>query len=585
MAIASDQGWIGWAGADTLNRVLAGAGPAPEGIGFKLVDAENNLPDSGNYQTTVDFRAGYRAVWGVLAGVTSGGVGASVAVLEATGISKRYPGTRALDGVDLSVGCNDIHGLLGGNGSGKSTLIKILAGVAKADAGHIRVGATAAPAQAWSARAARAGGIRVVHQDPAVFRDMTVADNLAAGHGYATGGRGPHPHPRLGPGAPHGCWSSYGSTPPRPRQSHGCAPPHQTMLAIGRALQDVDAHDSSLLVLDEPTAALPRGEVEYAVFDALRRCAAEGQAILFVSHRLPEVLSLCSRVTVLRDGAKVTTTPTAGLDELDLGEPSSPDGGWPPLSTVRSRRWPTGPRCCTPGDWPTDRCGGWTWSCGRARSWASPACSGRVAPPCCACCSEICDRRAARSPSPDGPLDLRSPRAAIEAGIALVPEDRGRDAVFPSLDLDANLAAGVLREYWRGGLLRARRQREDSRGLVAEFGVKAVDVAQPLTALSGGNQQKMVLARCLRTRPRVLLLDNPTQGVDVAAREDIHRLVRVAAERGTAGLVVSDDFEELARLCDGVLVLRDGCLTAHLTASELTADRIGREVYGGSKQQ
>jgi ribose transport system ATP-binding protein len=151
------------------------------------------------------------------------------------------------------------------------------------------------------------------------------------------------------------------------------------------------------------------------------------------------------------------------------------------------------------------------------------------------------------------------------------------------MTLDANISAAVVPQYWSGGALRARRQRRDAAGLLRTFNVKAVDAGQPPSALSGGNQQKMVLARWLRTKPKVLLLDNPTQGVDVGAREDIHQLVRSAAADGTATIVVSDDFDELARICDSVSVLRDGRFTAHLSGNDVTADQIARRVYEGSE--
>lgn len=501
-------------------------------------------------------------------------------VLEVSRITKRYARTLALDRVDLTVSRHEIHALLGGNGSGKSTLIKILAGVEKAESGgHIRIGTTSVAAQSWSPRAAHGAGVRVVHQDRGVFLDMSVADNLAAGHGYLTG---------IGFRVKKSQWHEHTQrvlerldidAAPTTIVSR-LRPSTQTMIAIGRALQDLDHDtDTGLLILDEPTAALPRGEVEL-LFTALRRCAAAGQSILFVSHRLPEVLSLCSTVTVLRDGVKVASQPTAGLHELDLGEmvagrklanvahrPELALSQRP--SVVQVRGLSHGPLHDLDLDLRAGQVLGVAGLLGSGRTTLLRLIFGDL-------------RAKAGRLNIDGmPATLRRPGEAVAKGVALVPEDRARDALFGSMTLDQNLAAVMVRRYWRGGILRDWRQWVDSNRLLGKFNIKAVDPGQPPTALSGGNQQKMVLARWLRTNPKVLLLDNPTQGVDVGAREDIHGLVRAAAEHGAAVLIVSDDYDELARVSDSVVVLRDGQFTSHLYGSELTADRIARAVYGG----
>jgi ribose transport system ATP-binding protein len=508
------------------------------------------------------------------------GMEARASILEAFAITKRYARTVALNGVDLAVSRQEIHALLGGNGSGKSTLIKILAGVEKADSGgQIRVGTTASAADAWSPRAAYAAGIRVVHQDPGMFADMSVADNLAAGHGYLTGigfrVKTPqwHEHTRR-------VLSRLNIDATPTTIMSRLRPSTRTMIAIGRALQDIDETDAGLLILDEPTAALPRGEVDL-LFAALRRCAAEGQSILFVSHRLTEALSLCSTVTVLRDGVKIASQPTAGLDELDLGElvagrklatvthrPERALSQQP--SAVQALGLKCGPLRQLDLDLRVGEVLGIAGLLGSGRTTLLRLIFGDVAPE-------------AGTLVIDGkPVLLRGPSDAVARGVALVPEDRAKDALFSSMTLDQNVAAVVVRRYWRSGVLRSRRQWQESKTLLDAFKVKAEDPGQPPTALSGGNQQKMVLARWLRTKPKVLLLDNPTQGVDVGAREDIHGLIRTAAEEGAAVLIVSDDYDELARVSDSVAVLRNGQIASHLYGSDLTADRIARVIYGGS---
>ena len=481
----------------------------------------------------------------------------------------------ALDNVHVTVAGGEIHALLGGNGSGKSTLIKVLAGVEKAESGGtITLGGAASTTESWTPRAARTAGIRVVHQDPAVFASMTVADNMAAGRGFSTGfgyrirRREWHRH-TANVLARFAIDADPGDAMSRLR------PSTQTMVAIARALQDQDESGASVLILDEPTAALPVGEVE-RLFSALRGYAAAGQSILFVSHRLPEVLDLCGSVTVLRDGVNVASTRTAGLDEHDLAEmvvgrrlaavSHQRDGQrGEPLLTVQGLS--TGPLSQLDLSVRAGEVLGVAGLLGSGRTTLLRTLFGDV-------------RHTEGSISLAGrPMRLRSPADAIEQGVALVPEDRAGDALFASLDLDANLSATVVDRYWRAGYLRSRRQRRDSRALFDTFGIKAHDVRQNPGSLSGGNQQKVVVARWMRTQPRLLLLDNPSQGVDVGARADIHALIREAAGGGTAAVVVSDDFDELAMLCDRVVVLKNGRFTDQLSGGELTGDGIARAVY------
>jgi ribose transport system ATP-binding protein len=502
-------------------------------------------------------------------------------VLELSRITKRYSRTLALDRVDLVVSRQEIHALVGGNGSGKSTLIKILAGVEKADVGgQIRIDGTSAAAHSWSPHAAHSAGIRVVHQDRGVFLDMSVADNLAAGHGYLTG---------FGFRVKTAQWHKHTQrvlerldidAAPATVVSR-LRPATQTMVAIGRALQDLgEKTGRGLLILDEPTAALPRGEVNL-LFAALRRCAAAGQSILFVSHRFPEVLSLCSSITVLRDGVTVASQPTAGLGELDLsklvaGHKFANIAHRPEVvvdrrpSVVRIRSLTYGSLRNLDLDLRAGEVLGVAGLLGSGRTTLLRLIFGDLQP------------AAGTMTVDETSVKWRRPGHAVAKGVALVPEDRARDAVFASMTIDRNLAAAVVRRYWQGGILRDRRQWRESEALLGAFGIKAEDPNQPPTALSGGNQQKIVLARWLRTNPKVLLLDNPTQGVDVGARADIHGLIRAAAKNGATVLIVSDDYEELARVSDRVVVLRGGQFTSHLCGSELTGDSIARAIYGGT---
>lgn len=498
-------------------------------------------------------------------------------VLEAVCISKRYPGTVALDKVDLRLGAGEIHALLGRNGSGKSTLIKILAGVEKAEpGGSIQICATSATTESWSSRDARAAGIRVVHQDPAVFANMTITDNLAAGHGFTTG---------WGHRIRRTAWHSHVQqvldrfaidASPKELVSR-LRPATQTMVAIARALQDQCDGTSSLLILDEPTAALPLGEVDL-LFSALRRYSENGQSILFVSHRLSEALDLCSRVSVLRDGRNVVSMSASGLDEDDLAEMLVGH-----RLAQRARHIDVKVRHqellsvtgLTAG--PLDSLD-MTLGAGEILGVAGLLGSGRTTL-LRALFGDMKDAEACICLEGKN-VSIDSPAAAIAHNFALVPEDRAGDALFASLDLNANLSAAVVKQYWLVGRLHTGRQRRDSHGLFRDFNIKALSTRQWPRALSGGNQQKVVVARWLRREPRVLLLDNPSQGVDVGARADIHELIRVAANRGAAVVVVSDDFDELALLCNRVTVLKSGKLVGAITGPGLSGDRIAHEVYG-----
>ncbi|MGI8329928.1 sugar ABC transporter ATP-binding protein [Actinomadura scrupuli] len=494
-------------------------------------------------------------------------------------LSKTYAGTLALHGVDLDIRPGEIHALVGGNGSGKSTLIKLLAGVVPADEGGAvaAAGGPRTPVEHWSADRAHAAGLRFVHQQAAIFPELTVAENLAIGAGFPTAPRtGPlHPVARIR-------WRElHARTRALLERYHVQAEPttpvrllraaDRSRVAIVRALQDRDEADSGILVLDEPTAALPEQEAE-ELLAALRRYAAAGQTILYVSHRLGEVLSLADRVTVLRDGRRVATVEAADLTEPQLVE----------LIVGRSldRLFPeaTAHTGCEESLGVAGLAGGpltgvdLSLRYGEVLGIAGLLGSGR---------SELLRMIFGAHPVDAGtisldrrPVRFASPAAAMAAGIAYVPEERQADAVFAGEPVRHNLSAGRAGAYYRWGLLRHGRERAATRRSMTEFLVRAASDRLPIEALSGGNQQKVVLARWLRERPRVLLLDEPTQGVDVGARSEIYELVRRATRAGTSVLLVASDPEELAHVCDRVAVLRGGRITtvvdAPLDAHQLT---------------
>lgn len=502
--------------------------------------------------------------------------GAQDAVLRAIGVSKTFSGTTVLKDASLSVSRGEVHALLGGNGSGKSTFIKVLAGVYRADpGGTIEIGGTTAPADSWSASTAKARGLHFVHQDPAVFPLLTVAENMAIGRGFETGVGG-----RIDWRATRRRTAevlerfSIPATPDTPVAA--LRPADRTMVAIARALQDQEGAHDGVLVLDEPTASLPVSEVD-VLLTALRRYAEAGQTIVYVSHRLGEVLDLADTVTVLRDGDVVGTRPVPGLTEPQLiemivGRPLADVFPEPrrhedrPV-VLRVRDLAAGPLTGVDLDLHEGEVLGIAGLLGSGRSELLRALFGDL------------PRRSGQVALNGEPYSPRRPSQAMAAGVAMVPEDRGAEAMFGDLSVRENLSAAVVKSYWSRGRLNHRRERDEARGLVSQFGVRPQTDAPPAGTLSGGNQQKLVMARWLRREPKVLLLDEPTQGVDVNARADIYAHIRAAVARGTAVLIVTSDFEELAHVADRVLVLRDGRVAAEVTGKEITAHRLTELAY------
>jgi len=487
-------------------------------------------------------------------------------------LSKTFPGTRALAGVDLDLRPGEIHALVGGNGSGKSTLIKILAGVYDADpGGTIEVGGRgAAPATGWTPRDAFAAGLRFVHQNPGIFLDLTVAENIAVGAGFPTGPAGnvrwgalrartreliDRYHLRAAPDAP----------------MRLLRPADRTMVAIARAFQDREENQHGILVLDEPTTALPVADVEL-LLTALRRFAAEGMTILYVSHRIDEVLSLAGRVSVLRDGRLVGTVDAAGTTEAGVvgmivgrrleagaGAGPAPEGARPVLEV---RGLTGGPVRSADLTLREGEVLGLAGLLGAGQSELLRMLFGALP----AVAGEVVVEGAARR--------FRGPADAMAAGIGYVPSERAAEALFASMTVRENVSAGSIGRYFRGLRLRHDEESRDVVAAMREFLIRAGSDAAPAFTLSGGNQQKMVLARWLRRRPRILLLDEPTQGVDVGSRQEIYALLHRAAEAGTSTIVVSSDFGELERLCHRVAVMRRGLIVAELRAPHIDEHRL-----------
>ena len=502
----------------------------------------------------------------------------SVVVLEIDQISKAFGETQALRDASFEVRKGSIHALLGGNGSGKSTLIKILAGVETADAGRVIVSGVEHDARRISPEVSRGAGLHFVHQQSSTFAELSVAENLHIGRGFETGRGGRIRWSRVRDRT-ESLLARFQIDAKPDQQVGELGRARQTMLAIARALQDQEEADTGVLVLDEPTSSLPATEVD-VLFAALQRYARDGQSILFVTHRLDEVMGISDRATMLRDGHVVGTVERSNMTEDGLVE----------LMVGRAVTQQAKPSHVQPGANVVFSCSGLSGGPllsvelelrrGEILGVAGLLGSGR---------STLLRMIMGLSRPDGGTMTLggvsyepASIQDAMKANLGYVPEDRVREAAFLELSVADNVSMTVLDQYYRRGVFQHRVERADARTVMSDFGVKARSERAPFGSLSGGNQQKVVLARWLRRAPQILLLDEPTQGVDIGARLEIHDLIREATGRGTSLVVVSSEFEELERLCDRVVVLQRGRIAADVRGEDMRAEQLERIAQGGA---
>ena len=492
-------------------------------------------------------------------------------------LSKTFPGQVALRDAALEIDEGEVHALVGQNGSGKSTLIKILAGFHQPDPSYV-VTMRGVDFEIGNAAAAHAAGIRFVHQDLGLVEAVSTVENLALGFGYdTTFGR------RIK-------WRSetkrakqllldlgFDINVRAPVATLGAA--ERTAVAIARALQDVES-GVSLVVLDEPTAALPGADVD-RLFDAVRRLKARGISVIFVSHHLEEVFEIADRVTVLRDGQvvgcrRVGELTMDSLIELIVGRKVVAESAH---RTVDQNATPrlvvehlVGPGidglsfAVRPGE-----VVGVTGLTGSGRDTLVGLLSGALI------------RFDGRVTIDGDELPNAQPRGALQRGLAFVPVNRVRNGLLPLMSVRSNLTIANVERNKQGWRLSHKAEREEAREWVDRLSVVTAGTEAPISTLSGGNQQKVMMARSFRLAPKVLLVDEPTQGVDIGAKEEIHAFVDQAAAGGTAVVVCSTDSSELARVCDRVLVMYRGAVTETITREQgLTAENIDRALLAGS---
>ena len=498
-------------------------------------------------------------------------------LVRAVEVSKSFSSTQALKQVSLAVRGGELHALVGANGSGKSTFVKILAGVEQADEGELLLEDRRIDARSTTPALARSAGFRFVHQDPGVFPELTVAENLAIGRGYPLGICGRIRWRQLRKRSIEDLDRAGISIPPD-RILGELNAAARTLVAIARALQESDGAPASVLVLDEPTSALPAKEVS-TLFGAIDHFRSMGLGILLISHRLGEIVGVADRVTVFRDGSVVADLDGSGLThdrlvEHIVGRPieqvfpqmPEPRSG---TSILEVRHLSVGALRDVSFEVRPGEVVGVAGLLGSGRSTLMRTLFGDLQP------------ESGQIVLEGHPVRLRSPREAIECGIGFIPEDRAREAAFSEQNVRGNLLAASISEFFVHGHMSLRRERHEARRLVAEFGIKTASEAASLFSLSGGNQQKVMVARWLRRRPRLILLDEPTQGVDVGARSDIYNLVRRAVDAGAAVLIVVSEFEELANVADRVLVLRGGRIVGDVRFPHVEANYLTDLAYAG----
>lgn len=483
-------------------------------------------------------------------------------LLEMRGITKTFPGVRALDRVSFELRTGEVHALVGENGAGKSTLIKILSGVHQADEGEILLDGRSVSVA--DPRTAQALGIAVIYQEPALFPHLTVLDNLYMGRHLRRGRLLDWPAMRARAAE---VLASLDVALNLHELVGRLSTAQQQQVAIARAL----LQDARVLVMDEPTAPLTTKDVA-TLFRLTRQIRARGVGVIFISHRLDEVFEVADRVTVLRDGRHMVTVPVADVTREELvrhmvgrtlatlypKSPSRPGAvalelrGAGKGAVVRDVSFAVryGEIVGLAG-----LVGSGRSTLARALFGLDPLDRGRV----------LVDGREVR---------ITDPRQARQLGIAYIPEDRQRQGLVLPFSIRANLGLVVLRQLSRYGFVDEEVEARLAREYSARLDVRAPGLEVPVAQLSGGNQQKVVVGKWLATRPRVLIMDEPTRGIDVGAKAEMHRLMDGLAAEGLAVLLISSELPELLGMCDRLVVMHRGRLAGILSREEATQERV-----------
>jgi len=500
-------------------------------------------------------------------------------VVSVRGLTKRFPGVVALAGADLDLHPGEVLGLIGKNGAGKSSLIKVLAGVQKADEGEVLIDGEPLPHH-YAPHVAHKLGLAFVHQELGNFPALTVAENVALGTRYPRRAGLLIDRRQLRRRVQAVLDELEADIDPRAHAAD-LTPVQQRVVMIARALY----HEARVLVLDEPSVSLTVEEIGH-LHAIVRRLRERGQSVVYVSHRLNEIVSLTDRVVVMQDGRVTLERPTRELDEAALvqaiaGEAVAAPAARPaPVRAVRREQPVLSVRGLSRP--PRVHDVSFDLHAGEILGLAGLVGSGRT---------ELvrmifgADRPAAGTVTVDGrELRARSPIDAVRAGIGLLPEDRRHEGLILDFSVRDNVTLASLGRHRVGPLPlpRPSSERRTARDMIGRLGIRTPSEAQEVRRLSGGNQQKVVLAKWIERAGRVLIFDEPTQGVDVGAKEEIFALIRAVADDGRAVIVVSSDFSELVGLCTRVVALREGRVTGTVEGAEITEDALVRLAYAAA---
>ncbi len=479
--------------------------------------------------------------------------------------TKSFGPVRALENGSVTLYPGEAHALLGENGAGKSTLVKILAGVHRPDSGDLTISGElvnfSGPA------ASKAAGVSIIYQEPTLFPDLTVAENIFMGRQPLKGGR------RIDRGSMNKAaaevFSRLGVDLDPERLAKGLSVADQQIVEIAKAL----SLDAKVLVMDEPTAALTQVEVD-RLFDVMKTLRSQGAAVMFISHRLEEVFASCQRVTIMRDGNFVSTAPIEDLTIDDIIR-----------SMVGRNLESLFPKTITaPGKVVLEvehltSAGVFTDISFQVRRGEIVALAGLVG----AGRSEVARAIFGIDPYDSGVVRINgkvlhrnAPREAMAAGIALVPEDRRQQGLVMDLSIDQNVALASLSRLSKGGLISRSSERNLALDWAQRLQLKFGKMRNPVATLSGGNQQKVVLGKWLARNPSLLIIDEPTRGIDVGTKAEVHRILDGLVAEGMAILMISSELPEVLGMADRVLVIREGHLSANMSRAEADEDSVMR---------
>jgi monosaccharide-transporting ATPase len=496
--------------------------------------------------------------------------GANSAVLEMRGIHKHFAGIAALSDAALSVAPGEVHALIGQNGAGKSTLIKVLTGYHRKDAGEILF--QGMPFNANSPHDAQRQGISTIYQEINLVPLRSVTENICLGRNFKRFGlldwRAMH-------AAAERLLQSFSIRIDVRRPLGEFNTATQQMVAIARAI----GFSARLVIMDEPTSSLDQREVE-VLFGVIRQLKSNGVSVIFVSHKLDELYEVCDRVTIMRDGRTVRTASMVEVGKLDLvsmmlGRDVARLEGHTTAFEAHSRATaPTAPLFAAEGlaaasgarnvsfDVHQGEVVGFAGLLGAGRTETARLVFGA-------------DRLRQGQMRIDGaPYQPHQPADALAAGLGFLTEDRKAEGIIPDMSVAENLTLPLLPRLSRNGVVDEARQRQLVERFIAELGIKCSGPGQKVKELSGGNQQKVLLARWLAMNPRLVILDEPTRGIDVGAKAEIQRLIRRLADEGLGVLMISSELEEVIEGADRIFVLREGISVAELAGVDATEDKV-----------